>query len=117
MPDSDHGTVKWPAIALGFLVAGWVAFLLTLDYDARMRARWGPIPDVVDALGQGRYIGQRTIPFLFATLFLDLLAACSLTYPSRPGWARVLKVVVAMLLVPTALVHGLGCIVTGFFAF
>lgn len=111
-----RGSGKWTAIALGLLTAGWVAYFLIERYSLRLAEKWGPAPDVVDALGRDAYISRHTLPWYTAMLVLDALAVAVLFTPSRPGWPRVIKVVVALLLVPTALLHGLAWLGAGLFA-
>ncbi len=111
-----RGSRKWPVIALGLLTIGWVAYFLIMGYADRLGDRWGPAPDVVDALQRGEYIARHTLPYHSVVLFLDMLALGALVPQSRPGWPRVLKVLVAVLLVPTALFHGLAWLVTMIFA-
>jgi hypothetical protein len=119
IPDAGNGhrgSVLWPVVSLGLLAAAWGAFLLTQGYAARLAKRWGPAPEVVDALGRDAYVSRRIIPYLMLVLFLDLIAAGSLAVASRHGWPRVLKVLAVVLLVPTIPLHGLSCLAVGFFA-
>ncbi len=116
-PGSDlRGARLWPVATLGLLASGWVAFLLTQWYAMRLAAQYGPAPDVVDAFRRDAYICSRTLPYYSVTMVIDILAVATLAARSRPGWPRVLKVVAAVLLVPTFLLHWLVLLVTGFFA-
>jgi hypothetical protein len=114
--DENSGSRAWPVITLGLLATAWLTFFLTLGYANRLAERWGPAPDVVDALALHSYVGGRTWPYYSATLFLDLLAIGSLTARSRRGWPRALKVMVGVLLVPSVFVHGLAWLFGWFFA-
>ena len=119
LPDAVNdyrGSRMWPVIALGLLAAAWVMYFLIMGYSARLSERWGPAPDVVDALQRDGYGARHILPYLSVVLLLDMLVLGALAPQSRPGWPRVLKVLVAVLLVPTALFHGLAWLVTLFFA-
>jgi hypothetical protein len=116
-PGNGHGgSAVWPVVALGLLGTGWAAFFLTLGYAARLADGWGPAPEVFDALARDADIARHALPCYSALLFLDVLAVGSLAAPSRPGWPRALKVLVAVLLVPTVLLHGWAWMVTCLFA-
>lgn len=111
-----RGAGLWSFATLGLLAAGWVAFFLTQGYTFQLAERYGPVPDVVDALGRDAYIGSRTLSYYSVMMLLDAAAVLTLAVPSRAGWRRVLKIVAAVLLAPTILVHGLVWLVTGLFA-
>jgi hypothetical protein len=120
MPSGPHsfprGAGLWPAAPLGLLAAGWLAFFLTWGYTFRLGEWYGPAPEVVDALKRDTYIARRILPYYSVAVLLDVLAVLTLAARSRPGWPRVLKVLAAVLLVPTVPLHGLAWLVTGIFA-
>jgi hypothetical protein len=104
----------WSVATLGLLAAGWATFFLTQAYAFRLMERYGPAPDVVDALGRDAYIDRRTLPYYSVMILLDLAAVLTLAAPSRAGWPRILKILAAVVLAPTVLLHGLVWVVTGF---
>jgi hypothetical protein len=111
---SRRGTELWSVATLGLLAAGWVTFFLTQGYAFSLAERYGPAPDVVDALGRDAYIDSRTLPYYSVMMLLDVAAVLTLAAPSRAGWPRVLKILAAVLLAPTVLLHGLVWLVTDF---
>ncbi len=119
LPDAGNdyrGSRMWPVIALGLLAAAWVTYYLIMCYGTRLAERWGPAPDVVDALQRDGYVSRRILPYLMVVMLLDMLALGALVPQSRAVWPRVLKVLIAVLLVPTALFHCLACVVSMIFA-
>ena len=110
------GSARWPLATLGLVAAGWVVFLLAQGYADRLRERWGPAPDVVDALGRDAFVGERTLAYFTAAVVLDAAAAVSLLARSRRWWPLAVKVVAGILLVPSAGLHGLVWLVVGLFA-
>jgi hypothetical protein len=110
------GSARWPVVALGLAAAAWAAFLLTGQYADRLRERWGPAPDVVDALGRDSYVSRLTLPYLTLVAALDVAAAVCLLARSRRGWPLAVKVLAGVLLVPSCGLHGLVWLVAGLFA-
>lgn len=86
------------------------------QYAHRLREQWGPAPDVVDALGRDNFVCRHTLPYVTAVIVADVAAAVCLLPRTRWGWPLVVKVVVAVLLVPSCGLHGLGWLVTALFA-
>jgi hypothetical protein len=113
---TSDGSAKWPVVALGLVAASWAAFLLTMEYADRLQERWGPAPDVVDALGRDAYVSRHTLPYLTAIVALDGAAALALIARSRRGWPLAIKVLAGVLLVPTAGLHGLAWLIEVMFA-
>jgi hypothetical protein len=109
------GSMRWPVATAALVLTAWATFLATGAYATHLAEQYGPAPDVVDALGRDTDIARRTWPGHTAVLLLDLAAFFTLSIPSRPGWPRVLKVVVAVLLVPGAVLHGLVWLLTMLF--
>jgi hypothetical protein len=101
---------------LGLLAAGWLTFFLTREYAFRLAERYGPAPEVVDALQRDAYICRNILSYYSVAVLLDVLAVATLAPRSRRGWSRVLKVLAVVLLVPTVFLHGLAWLVAGLFA-
>ena len=110
------GSVLWPLASLGLLAGGWLVYLLTMRYADQLRDQWGPAPDVFEALGRDAYVCKHTWSYLLLVVGLDGAAAMSLSVRSRWGWPLALKVLVALLLVPSAVLHGLALLICGLFA-
>jgi hypothetical protein len=106
----------WSVATLVLLAAAWATFFLTQRYASHLAERYGPAPDVVDALGRDAYIGRRTLPYYSVMVMLDVIAFLTLIASSRAGWPWALKLMVGALLVPTVLLHGLVWAVTVLFA-
>ena len=86
LPDAVNdyrGSRMWPVIALGLLAAAWVMYFLIMGYSARLSERWGPAPDVVDALQRDGYGARRILPYLSVVLLLDMLVLGALV-PQPP---------------------------------
>lgn len=62
------------------------------------------------------YVCRRTLPWLSVILLFDLLAAASLLPQVRSGLPFALKVLLAVLVIPTALFHGFLWLITALFA-
>ncbi len=97
----------WPVVTWGLLGAGWLTFLLVQGHAARLAEWYGPCPDVCDALGRDAFVRRRTLPYFTLVVLLDGLAAVSLAAGSRSGWPLAIKVLAAVLLVPSMGLHGL----------
>jgi hypothetical protein len=116
LDDQHRDWSVWPFLTVALLTTGWATFYLSVLYTSTLVERWGPAPDVVDALGRDAYVGRKTFPFFSIALLFDLLTVGSLVAPSRSGWHRALKILVAIVLLPTFLLHGLLWLLQGFFA-
>jgi len=110
------GSVLWPLVSLALLAAGWLVFRLTTAYEDRLRDQWGPAPDICDALGRDAYNNNCIWWYILLVVGLDGAAAVTLSVRARWGWPLATKVFVALLLVPSALLHGLALLVCGLFA-
>jgi hypothetical protein len=106
---------RWPIAGLGFLAVAWGMFLLTQSYADRLAEKYGPTPDVWDALDLAAHIGRNTLPSYTAVLVLDGLAILALIVPTRAGGPRVVRVLALVLLVPSVPVHALRWLGTSLF--
>lgn len=106
----------WSVVPLALAAASWVAYFLVADYANRLRERFGPTPDVFEALGCDTYVSKRILPWLLGVILLDVMAVVSAFVPSRPGWPIAIKVLGVIVLVPTFCLHVFICAVTGLFA-
>jgi hypothetical protein len=113
---TPEGSARWPLVALMLVAVSWAAFLLIGQYAERLQDRWGPAPDVVDALGRNAYVSRHTLPYVTAMLGLDVVAAFAILARSRKGWPLVIKVLAGVLLVPTAGLHLLTLLIELMFA-
>ncbi len=95
----------WPFVTLALLGAAWLMFVLVQEYSDRLMQRYGPAPDVWDALDRGAFVNRHTQPYRGLIVLLLGLALASLAAPCRPGWPKTMKFVVAFILVPSALLH------------
>jgi hypothetical protein len=100
-------------VTVALFVSSWSLFLLSLVYGYHLQQQFGPIPDVVDALKCGEYVGLRTLPWRASVVALDFLAAVAGTIPTRRGWPQAFQLSAAILAVPSACLHGLALMVTG----
>ena len=114
--DKPGGSALWPLVSLALLAAGWLVYLLTIGYADRLRDEWGPAPGVFEALGRDAYINNCIWWYILLVVGLDGAAAVTLSVRARWGWPLATKVFVALLLVPSALLHGLALLVCGLFA-
>jgi hypothetical protein len=116
-PDSiDAGSARWPLIALTLVIAAWIATWLIGEYGDLLREQWGPAPDVVDALGRDSVIGRKILPFYTGVLVIDAAALACLIPCARRGWPMAVKVLAAVLCIPSCALHGLAWFITSIFA-
>lgn len=112
---STGGRALWPVATLALQLASWTSFILTQGYGDHLVERWGPAPDVVDALNRDAYVSRCTLPYYSAVLLLDGAAALTLAVRSHRGWSFGLKILTGVLLLPTAALHGLVWLLCVFF--
>lgn len=119
VPEVHHargGSVIWPLTSFGLLAAGWLVYLLLMDYADRLREEWGPAPDVCEALGREAYACKHIWRYLLLVVGLDGAAAMTLSVRTRWGWPHAAKVFVALLMIPSAMLHGLAFLICGLLA-